>query len=106
MDVSLLTSSCLNPFEVREVLQGIDEVDFDLFKLVSIPLKSGRCCKEERMRSQLRQGVSIPLKSGRCCKLVKKEKIEKSEVSIPLKSGRCCKETRRQRPLVIQSQSL
>ena len=34
---------------------------------VSIPLKSGRCCKST---SQDNGGVkvSIPLKSGRCCK--------------------------------------
>ena len=34
----------LNPFEVREVLQVIDIVRCNL-KHVSIPLKSGRCCK-------------------------------------------------------------
>ena len=34
----------LNPFEVREVLQGEIGLD-DISWRVSIPLKSGRCCK-------------------------------------------------------------
>ncbi len=40
-DVSL---KCLNPFEVREVLQGSNKRR-EAHQLVSIPLKSGRCCK-------------------------------------------------------------
>ena len=36
---------CLNPFEVREVLQGISSVVSTVIS-VSIPLKSGRCCKQ------------------------------------------------------------
>ena len=35
----------LNPFEVREVLQGFYTQIGDN-KFVSIPLKSGRCCKQ------------------------------------------------------------
>ena len=34
----------LNPFEVREVLQAVKEF-WKFVQLVSIPLKSGRCCK-------------------------------------------------------------
>ena len=34
----------LNPFEVREVLQVIAAL-LSITSLVSIPLKSGRCCK-------------------------------------------------------------
>ena len=34
----------LNPFEVREVLQA-SRIGFTQFNWVSIPLKSGRCCK-------------------------------------------------------------
>ena len=34
----------LNPFEVREVLQA-DNVNTGKMNPVSIPLKSGRCCK-------------------------------------------------------------
>ena len=34
----------LNPFEVREVLQGICQTHRAWYG-VSIPLKSGRCCK-------------------------------------------------------------
>ena len=103
----------LNPFEVREVLQGLP-MQMDLERYVSIPLKSGRCCKLKKqtyrrpkrlnpfevrevlqdqvvdtesgpiglnpfeVREVLQvmvwpahggKGVSIPLKSGRCCKL-------------------------------------
>ena len=36
----------LNPFEVREVLQGSITVDLEPDE-VSIPLKSGRCCKSK-----------------------------------------------------------
>ena len=35
----------LNPFEVREVLQGEYTHYYPLTEEVSIPLKSGRCCK-------------------------------------------------------------
>ena len=103
----------LNPFEVREVLQdhtvGANSKSFQ----VSIPLKSGRCCKidefdaditsclnpfEVREVLQASKGVrcnakevSIPLKSGRCCKNGRHETRPSYEVSIPLKSGRCCK---------------
>ena len=80
----------LNPFEVREVLQAAIPITV-LFDGVSIPLKSGRCCKANRrvnrmiislnpfeVREVLQvgdvgrstdDGVSIPLKSGRCCKI-------------------------------------
>ncbi len=36
----------LNPFEVREVLQVNYVSPFDFSQEVSIPLKSGRCCKK------------------------------------------------------------
>ena len=35
----------LNPFEVREVLQ-VEAGENQTINLVSIPLKSGRCCKD------------------------------------------------------------
>ena len=35
----------LNPFEVREVLQVILALTIISGSIVSIPLKSGRCCK-------------------------------------------------------------
>ena len=35
---------CLNPFEVREVLQVMTRKTA-MTRIVSIPLKSGRCCK-------------------------------------------------------------
>ena len=35
----------LNPFEVREVLQANSSAHVEQFIRVSIPLKSGRCCK-------------------------------------------------------------
>ena len=40
----ILSHPCLNPFEVREVLQVIAAL-LSITSLVSIPLKSGRCCK-------------------------------------------------------------
>ena len=65
---SCLKKSCrLNPFEVREVLQEMVLQRNALYS-VSIPLKSGRCCKTLPSWSCLSRMVSIPLKSGRCCK--------------------------------------
>ena len=61
------TSLSLNPFEVREVLQGESAAEATM-NYVSIPLKSGRCCKASRLNWQITGWVSIPLKSGRCCK--------------------------------------
>ena len=57
----------LNPFEVREVLQVV-MLAKENAQEVSIPLKSGRCCKKTARFSREGQYVSIPLKSGRCCK--------------------------------------
>ena len=39
----------LNPFEVREVLQA-QRLEPKCYELVSIPLKSGRCCKKPLSR--------------------------------------------------------
>ena len=89
---ALMTSALqsLNPFEVREVLQD-HHWEHIHFTTVSIPLKSGRCCKRSITMIQSITNVSIPLKSGRCCKILRwLDKIITS-VSIPLKSGRCCK---------------
>ena len=41
-----LLKYCLNPFEVREVLQAI-QLRKGEGEVVSIPLKSGRCCKKD-----------------------------------------------------------
>ncbi len=57
----------LNPFEVREVLQAMATGTPCLF-LLSIPLKSGKCCKYHGLGQGKRQQLSIPLKSGKCCK--------------------------------------
>ena len=57
----------LNPFEVREVLQDSSSSKHR-YQCVSIPLKSGRCCKPFAILVWRRAVVSIPLKSGRCCK--------------------------------------
>ena len=59
---------CLNPFEVREVLQD-QASPFTPEAEVSIPLKSGRCCKFWAYVDKYIRCVSIPLKSGRCCKV-------------------------------------
>ena len=84
-------SVCLNPFEVREVLQALDWL-WVLAPMVSIPLKSGRCCKGLVLVNNVLPAVSIPLKSGRCCKNECQQRIGHNCVSIPLKSGRCCKQ--------------
>ena len=104
----------LNPFEVREVLQVSYANCMERTATVSIPLKSGRCCKGKhelnkifkQSQSLWSQGgaasnfgyiillfllVSIPLKSGRCCKSECQRIGHDKKVSIPLKSGRCCK---------------
>ena len=104
----------LNPFEVREVLQDFEKENRRVW-CVSIPLKSGRCCKYS-VNAACANTVSIPLKSGRCCKQYPLHdpllawclnpfevrevlqvgapiKRPNSGVSIPLKSGRCCKNT-------------
>ena len=62
----------LNPFEVREVLQD-EVVTYNKAQIVSIPLKSGRYCKNTRKRAICAGNVSIPLKSGRYCKAVKNQ---------------------------------
>ena len=95
------------------MLQGEYTHYYPLTEEVSIPLKSGRCCKngldhlaaageslnpfevrevlqEEENMNQSTPNVSIPLKSGRCCKEESKRRVQ-DFVSIPLKSGRCCK---------------
>ena len=89
-DLNINELTRLNPFEVREVLQG-KIWPRQLNKIVSIPLKSGRCCKGFKIKGVSTLYVSIPLKSGRCCKVVTLSAASKSKVSIPLKSGRCCK---------------
>ena len=40
----MVSFTCLNPFEVREVLQ-VHKAAIEAVQSVSIPLKSGRCCK-------------------------------------------------------------
>ena len=67
MDKEGISYVSLNPFEVREVLQVAKRVDA-INKAVSIPLKSGRCCKDTKVQIAPCRCVSIPLKSGRCCK--------------------------------------
>ena len=119
---------CLNPFEVREVLQE-RTLGHHWPLLVSIPLKSGRCCKLQyatalqyigrlnpfEVREVLQvfsphpdqsHGVSIPLKSGRCCKRLIPTLSWTLSVSIPLKSGRCCKRFGTPMFSLLTSQSL
>ena len=68
----------LNPFEVREVLQGYG-YGYGYGYGVSIPLKSGRCCKTTSVVQRISGIVSIPLKSGRCCK----------QLAVELRDGMC-----------------
>ena len=85
-----LQANCLNPFEVREVLQELDEESgvyngrlnpFEVREVLQVKSYTGRCVLI----------VSIPLKSGRCCKKSWRSVNGLHSVSIPLKSGRCCK---------------
>ena len=66
--IHLVVLMCLNPFEVREVLQAMIYILLKMVLSVSIPLKSGRCCKLDKSATGQIVLVSIPLKSGRCCK--------------------------------------
>ena len=59
--------SCLNPFEVREVLQDIQ--GFHCFDRRCLnPFEVREVLQAGAVGSTATQGVSIPLKSGRCCK--------------------------------------
>ena len=80
----------LNPFEVREVLQVLER-QLTTCHVVSIPLKSGRCCKRNS-RQSLRLTSLNPFEVR---EVLQARKIwfmkHYPRVSIPLKSGRCCK---------------
>ena len=80
----------LNPFEVREVLQVARARNTGAEKL-SIPLKSGKCCKVSRPRTQDRSLSLNPFEVREVLQV--KPLIERSllSLSIPLKSGKCCK---------------
>ena len=102
----------LNPFEVREVLQDAAKTRGRAEK-VSIPLKSGRCCKDRfniiginwrlnpfEVREVLQANKSLKLmyltrlNPFEVREVLQEELQHQSAhtiVSIPLKSGRCCK---------------
>ena len=103
----------LNPFEVREVLQVTWTIK-NLKKQVSIPLKSGRCCKptvsaDDIMRQSqslwsqggaarrfdvrmlLRSTSLNPFEVREVLQVIQQHFKQLQQVSIPLKSGRCCK---------------
>ena len=105
--------SRLNPFEVREVLQEQAQHKKPVNKSQSLWSQGGAArntssmyCFATTSQSLWSQGgaasiylnqvnnyglVSIPLKSGRCCKVTFCTCLVCKLVSIPLKSGRCCK---------------
>ena len=62
----------LNPFEVREVLQGI-RIGVYCFKPSLNPFEVREVLQETAMVNMVFWFVSIPLKSGRCCKLMNTE---------------------------------
>ena len=94
----------LNPFEVREVLQ-----DFSLLipqiHYVSIPLKSGRCCKAIEEDGTDENSLN-PFEVREVLQANVRPPSERKWVSIPLKSGRCCKILNLNNKKVIPSQSL
>ncbi len=104
----------LNPFEVREVLQEILHLQA-IEQDVSIPLKSGRCCKptvsaDDIMRQSqslwsqggaarrfdvrmlLRSTSLNPFEVREVLQVIQQHFKQLQQVSIPLKSGRCCKD--------------
>ena len=84
-----LGARCLNPFEVREVLQGL-EAEIETVIQVSIPLKSGRCCKALTCYRNIITSLN-PFEVREVLQVAKPSKPPLWKVSIPLKSGRCCK---------------
>ncbi len=58
---------CLNPFEVREVLQDIAELELSKSDGLN-PFEVREVLQGLCWRCRNAQKVSIPLKSGRCCK--------------------------------------
>ena len=81
----------IDPFEVREVLQG----GFGWFRYrvssVSIPLKSGRCCKATNQRKYINSSCLNPFEVREVLQVLGWWTSRHHGVSIPLKSGRCCK---------------
>ena len=78
---SCLKKSCrLNPFEVREVLQDIAELELSKSDGLN-PFEVREVLQGLCWRCRNAQKVSIPLKSGRCCKMIKMldYKIRKSQ---------------------------
>ena len=95
---------CLNPFEVREVLQE-EEQESMLYKRVSIPLKSGRCCKINHPSRNIRRSLN-PFEVREVLQVQTFTIKGVACVSIPLKSGRCCKRITTMRKTFLTSQSL
>ena len=58
---------CLNPFEVREVLQAKELAMVERTEGLN-PFEVREVLQEAWGSNDLAQAVSIPLKSGRCCK--------------------------------------
>ena len=125
---SAAVACCLNPFEVREVLQD-DVLLWSSRCQVSIPLKSGRCCKARRFLKPLiawslnpfevrevLQGLQRTLRFALLClnpfevrevlQGIAYATASAKFVSIPLKSGRCCKILEECNYQMPQSQSL
>ena len=99
------TWTSLNPFEVREVLQDRRSIYRSGNRSQSL-WSQGGAARWGKWVYPLLRSVSIPLKSGRCCKNYKGSGDGINNVSIPLKSGRCCKKQQYIDELHPSSQSL
>ena len=95
----------LNPFEVREVLQ-VHSCYLPRPHTVSIPLKSGRCCKKFTLKTVFRAKRLNPFEVREVLQGIQVFQPWSGLVSIPLKSGRCCKRGSVFRGLLYASQSL
>ena len=79
---------------------------FNAISTVSIPLKSGRCCKHYRAFRSRCTGLN-PFEVREVLQgYIDSYTTQDNQVSIPLKSGRCCKEAAYDFETMKMSQSL
>ena len=66
--IGALALYCLNPFEVREVLQVISGRQISYYPGLN-PFEVREVLQADNVNTGKMNPVSIPLKSGRCCKV-------------------------------------
>ena len=66
-EMSVAALESLNPFEVREVLQDSKITLKTVFRGLN-PFEVREVLQANKQQQKLQRQVSIPLKSGRCCK--------------------------------------